>query len=96
MKSITAAEAQQQFADVLDLVADHPVTITRNGRAIGVIVSPDLFHKLSEPNASHLFVSDDVTPARLTVRQLVSIGDAPSDRAAALSQELRELRQDRL
>ena len=96
MKSLTVAEARQRFADVLDSVADQPVEITRHGQAVGVIVSPNMFHKLTAPDASHLFVSDDVTPARLTREQLASIEPAPEDASSALSEELEELRQDRL
>ena len=96
MKSFTVAEARQRFADVLDGVADQPVEITRHGRAVGVIVSPEMFDKLTAPDASHLFVSDDVTSARLTLEQLASIEPAPEDASPALSQELEELRQDRL
>jgi len=96
MKSFTVAEARQRFADVLDGVADQPVEITRHGRAVGVIVSPEMFDKLTVPDSSHLFVSEDVTSARLTLEQLASIEPAPEDASPALSQELEELRQDRL
>ena len=50
-KTITATEAKNRFADMVDSARVEPITITRNDRAIAVVLSPDEY--------SRLLVSDD-------------------------------------
>lgn len=50
-KSITATEAKNRFADLVDLARTEPVTITRNDRAVAVVLSPTEYSRLT--------VSDD-------------------------------------
>ena len=45
-KSITATEAKNRFADMVDLARLEPLTITRNDRAIAVVLSPAEYAKL--------------------------------------------------
>ncbi len=46
MTSITATEAKNRFADLVDLARTEPITITRNDRAVAVILSPAEYAKL--------------------------------------------------
>ena len=50
-KSITATEAKNRFADLVDLARTEPITITRNDRAVAFVLSPAEY--------SRLIVSDD-------------------------------------
>ena len=50
-KSINATEAKNRFADLVDLARIEPVTITRNSRAVAIVLSPAEY--------SRLLVSDD-------------------------------------
>ncbi len=52
MNTITATEAKNRFADLVDTARTQPVTITRNDRAVAVMVSPSEY--------SRLLASDDV------------------------------------
>ena len=45
-KSITATEAKNRFADLVDSARIEPVTITRNDRAVAVLVSPSEYSRL--------------------------------------------------
>lgn len=45
-KSITATEAKNRFANMVDLARLEPLTITRNDRAIAVVLSPAEYAKL--------------------------------------------------
>jgi antitoxin Phd len=44
--SITATEAKNRFADLVDLARTEPVTITRNDRAVAIMLSPAEYAKL--------------------------------------------------
>jgi antitoxin Phd len=46
-KSITATEAKNRFADLVDLARIEPVTITRNDRAVAVVLSPTEYARLT-------------------------------------------------
>jgi prevent-host-death family protein len=50
-KTITATEAKNKFADLVDLARIEPITITRNDRAVAVVLSPSEY--------SRLILSDD-------------------------------------
>ncbi len=45
-KSITATEAKNRFADLVDLARTEPITITRNDRAVAVVLSPTEYSRL--------------------------------------------------
>ena len=51
-KSITATEAKNRFAELVDLARMEPITITRNDRAVAVVLSPSEY--------SRLVISDDI------------------------------------
>ncbi len=46
MITLTSTEAQNRFGEVLDIAQREPVTITRRGRPLAFIISPDELHKL--------------------------------------------------
>jgi len=46
-KSITATEAKNRFADLVDLARTEPVTITRNDRAVAIVLSPTEYARLT-------------------------------------------------
>ena len=50
-KSITATEAKNRFSDLVDLARTEPVTITRNDKAVAIVLSPAEY--------SRLLLSDD-------------------------------------
>lgn len=46
--SYTIKTAQQKFSAVVDEAADHPVTITRQGRAVAVLISMERMEAIAE------------------------------------------------
>ncbi|MFY9259177.1 MAG: type II toxin-antitoxin system Phd/YefM family antitoxin [Gallionella sp.] len=46
MITITSTEAQNRFGEMLDTAQREPVTITRRGRPLAFIISPDELRKL--------------------------------------------------
>lgn len=46
--SYTIKTAQQKFSAVVDEAADHPVTITKQGRAVAVLISMDRMEAIAE------------------------------------------------
>jgi prevent-host-death family protein len=40
MKTLTSVEAQSRFGELLDTAQREPVTITRRGRTVAIILSP--------------------------------------------------------
>ena len=48
---ISVAEAQRHLSCWLERVKQEPITITRRGRPIGVIITPDEYERLSKVKA---------------------------------------------
>lgn len=46
MKTISATEAQNNFGDLLMSAQSEPISITRNGKEKGVLLSATAFHKM--------------------------------------------------
>lgn len=46
MITLTSTEAQNRFGEVLDIAQREPVTITRRGRPLAFIISPEELRKL--------------------------------------------------
>lgn len=46
-KSITATEAKNRFADLVDLARTEPITVTRNDRAVAIVLSPTEYARLT-------------------------------------------------
>ena len=49
MKEITARDAQKRFGRLLDAAQNAPVRVTRNGRAVGVVMSMQQFERREGP-----------------------------------------------
>ncbi|MBI2354312.1 MAG: type II toxin-antitoxin system Phd/YefM family antitoxin [Deltaproteobacteria bacterium] len=52
MKTMTSVEAQNHFGLLLDTAQREPVTITRRGRAVAYLLSPQEFAALSQGTAT--------------------------------------------
>ncbi len=46
-QSLTATEAKNRFADMVDLARLEPVTITRNEKPVAIVLSPDEYSRLT-------------------------------------------------
>ena len=46
MKTITAREAKNRFGQLLDAAQRTPVSVTKNGRAVTVMLSTELYDRL--------------------------------------------------
>jgi len=46
MKILTSVEAQNRFGELLDLAQRSPVTVTRRGRPVAFVVSPEEMREL--------------------------------------------------
>ena len=45
--SVTASDAKNRFAELIDSARSEPVTVTRNNRAVAVLLSPEEFTRLA-------------------------------------------------
>lgn len=52
MRTVTATEAKQEFAKVMEAAAKEPVVITRQKRDIAVIVSAQEYERLTRLNVA--------------------------------------------
>ena len=50
MRYVSASEATQRFATLLDTVQQEPVTIRRQNREVAVVISPTDFRRLKSTN----------------------------------------------
>jgi prevent-host-death family protein len=46
MSNITATDAKNRFGQILEMARGEPVHIQKNGRDVGVLVSPEEYNKL--------------------------------------------------
>ncbi len=53
MKSMSAKDAKQSFGVLLDAAQREPVTITRNGREVAVLISKEDFARLEALEDAH-------------------------------------------
>jgi prevent-host-death family protein len=51
MRTMTSVEAQSRFGEMLDAARREPVTITRRGRPVAVVMSPEDIQELSANRA---------------------------------------------
>ncbi|HEY0919337.1 type II toxin-antitoxin system Phd/YefM family antitoxin [Devosia sp.] len=51
MASMTATDAKNRFGELLDMARKEPVEVQRNGRTVGVMLSPEQYVKLLEASA---------------------------------------------
>ena len=52
MATITATEAKNRFGELLEMARKEPVEVQKNGRTVGVMVSPDQYQKLLEDSGA--------------------------------------------
>jgi len=96
MESFTVAHTREHFAEVLDQAGSTAVEVTRRGQPVAYIVGPDMFHKLTHPDASYLFSSPDVTPAQISITEFAALEPTTLAGDDTLSDVLDELREDRV
>lgn len=95
MTTVSASEARQTLPAQLDRVeAGEQVRITRHGRVVAVLVSPDA---LRSPRAAEVWAAADEIGARLDAARRRPLTTAPlSDaRAEELVRAVRESRESR-
>jgi prevent-host-death family protein len=81
MLTLTSTEAQNRFGEVLDAAQREPITITRRGRPLAFIISPEDLKKLFASQAKR----DEAVAAYETYRQ--RIRQNPNPAADALTDE---------
>jgi prevent-host-death family protein len=54
MRTLTSVEAQNRFGELLDAAQREPVTITRRGRTVAFMVSPDDLRELLDARQSRV------------------------------------------
>lgn len=96
MESYSVAQTREHFAEILDQAGSAAVEVTRRGQPVAYIVGPDMFHKLTHPDASYLFSSPDVTPAHLSITEFAALQPTALAGNESLSDVLNELREDRV
>lgn len=69
---ISVSEAHSRLSHWLDEIKDKPVTITRRGEPVGVIVSPQEYEHLSQVKAylQMLHLSRSLSESGVTAREL--------------------------
>jgi prevent-host-death family protein len=70
---ISVSEAHNRLSHWLDEIQDEPVTITRRGKPVGVIVSPQEYERLSQVKAylQMLRLSRVLSESGVTARELL-------------------------
>jgi antitoxin Phd len=48
MKTLTATDAKNRFGLLIDMAQAEPVRITRRGRDVAIVLSPEEFRRMSE------------------------------------------------
>lgn len=81
MKTVTSVEAQNRFGELLDSAQREPITITRRGRTVAFILSPEDMKNLLEGRK----MRDDAAAAYDAYRTRVS--GLANGAAAALTDE---------
>ena len=70
MRYVSASEAKQRFAALLDTVQREPVTIRRQNREVAVVISPIDFRRLRSTNIEEFQRFCDRVSARAKSRGL--------------------------
>lgn len=69
---VSIAEAHNRLSRWLNKVKDGPITITRRGKPVGIIISPDEYKRLSQVHAylQMLRLSRTLRDSGVTAREL--------------------------
>ena len=70
MRDITAREAKNRFGQLLDAAQRSPVSVTKNGRAVTVMLSTELYDQLRGAAWDRLAATMDAMGAEATARGL--------------------------
>ena len=70
MKNITARDAKNRFGQLLDAAQRSPVRVTKNGRAVTVMLSTELYDQLRNAAWDRLAATMDVMGEEATARGL--------------------------
>jgi len=70
MKAMTAREAKNRFGQLLDAAQRTPVSVTKNGRAVTVMLSTELYDQLRGATWEHLAATMDAMGAEATAKGL--------------------------
>ena len=70
MKDITAREAKNRFGQLLDAAQRTPVSVTKNGRAVTVMLSTELYDQLRGSAWERLAATMDAMGEEATARGL--------------------------
>ena len=52
MSKISATEAKNRFGELLEMARKEPVQVQKNGRTVGVMISPEQYEKLVESSVA--------------------------------------------
>ena len=72
MKSVSATDAKQGFAALLDAAQQEPIVIRRRKRDVAVLISVKEFEKMRDPNVAELQAYCDRLGARAVARGLTT------------------------
>ncbi len=70
MKGITARDAKNRFGQLLDAAQRSPVSVTKNGRAVTVMLSTELYDQLRSAAWDRLTATMDTMGEEATARGL--------------------------
>ncbi|MDE0227767.1 MAG: type II toxin-antitoxin system prevent-host-death family antitoxin [Spirochaetaceae bacterium] len=70
MRDITAREAKNRFGQLLDAAQRSPVSVTKNGRAVTVMLSTELYDQLRGAAWERLTATMDAMGEEATARGL--------------------------
>ena len=84
MKTISATDAKQRFAMVLDAAQKEPVLIRRQNRDVAVVLSPEQFHRMRGYLKEELLqlcerVGQRAVAAGLTEEKLAELLNSPDE-----------------
>ncbi|MDE0030406.1 MAG: type II toxin-antitoxin system Phd/YefM family antitoxin [Deltaproteobacteria bacterium] len=74
MKEIAAREAKNRFGHLIDAVQSGPVRVTKNGRAVGVMMSVQQFERLRGAAWERLAVTMDDAGGEASANGLTEAG----------------------
>lgn len=70
MRYVSATDAKQRFAEVIDAAQREPVTIRRQRRDVAVVLSPQEYDRLRAANVAELERLCDIVGRRASARGL--------------------------
>lgn len=89
MRTLTSVEAQNRFGELLDAAQREPVTITRRGRTVAFLVSPEDLKELLDARRarSAALAAYEAYQARVAPRLTAAAAELTDDDVARLVDE---------